>query len=220
MELDDMKLAWQDVAGKLDRLQSEYASLRVDLRKQAASKPLRRTSALIGYEAIANSVLLVLLVAFIAHEHVLRFLIPALLLLPAFTAICVTSVQQVATLLQVDFADSVIAIRGKLDRLYLLRRRGARMEFIFVCLLWVPLVIVGVRALGGGDLYAMGATWLASNVALGVVMIPVGWWVAQRYRAALERTRWGQLLIDDCTGRGLAEARRRIAALAEFAAEP
>lgn len=219
MELDDMKLAWQDMTRKFDTLQTEYASLRVDVRKQAAAPPLKRTGALIWYEAISNAVLLVLLVAFLAHEHTVRFLIPGFLLLPAFVAALVTSVQQVHALLQVDFGASVVAIRAKLERLYQLRRRGSRLEFVFVCLLWMPLAIVGVRALGGGDLYAMGAPWIAANVALGIIAMPVCWWLVRHFSRALERTRWGQFLIDDFTGRGLAEARRRVAALTEFEAE-
>lgn len=220
MELDDMKQAWQEMSAKLEGLQSECTSLRLDMRKNAAARPLRRTSAVIWFEAASNGLMLVLLGAFIAHQDAWRFIVPALILYPPSIALFANSVLQLCRLARLDFGDGVAAIQQKLERLYVLRLRMFQMTLLFACLLWVPLAIVLARGITGSDLYFMGSAWVTANVVFGIAVIPAGWWLARHFGAALGRSRWGRFLLDDVTGHGLAEARRRMAALAEFAADP
>ncbi|TAN09036.1 MAG: hypothetical protein EPN38_00635 [Rhodanobacteraceae bacterium] len=219
MELDDMKRVWQEVSAKLDGLQSEYKSLRLDVRKNAAAPPLRRTGAMIWCELLSNGLMVVLLGVFVTHQEAARYIAPALLLMAASIALLASSVLQVRSLLQIDFGDRVVAIQESLERLYVLRLRVIKVTVLLVCLLWVPLAIVLARVISGFDLYSVGSGWIETNVALGIVAIPVLWALARVLGRAFERARWGRFLLDDMTGHGLAEARRRIAALADFAAD-
>lgn len=81
-------------------------------------------------------------------------------------------------------------------------------------------MIVIARGLWGGDLYATaGTTWLATNVVLGVVAIPLGWWFARRFAPVLRGTALGRWFVDSTVGFGLAVARRRLADIERFAHE-
>lgn len=220
MELDEMKQAWQQVSKKLDTLQSGYAELRLQTRKEGVARALRRTSALGWFEIASNGLVLLLLGVFIAHQDVWRFILPALILYPPFIALFAGSVLQVLWLTQLDFGDSVVAIQQKLERLYALRLRTFQMTLLFACLLWVPMAIVLMRGIPGIDLYAYGPAWLVSRVAFGVVAIPILWWLARRFGQTFNRSAFGRFLLEDVTGHGLAEARRRVAAIGDFAADP
>lgn len=76
-----------------------------------------------------------------------------------------------------------------------------------------------MRWMTGADLYAFGTAWLVANFALGVVAIPVLWALARCLGPAFKRAAFGRVLLDDVTGHGLAEARRRVAAIARFERE-
>lgn len=219
MELDEMKNTWRAMSARLDTLDAECRVLRLEVRKERAVKPLRRTSAVIWFEAVSNGLMLVLLGVFIAHQDAWRFIVPALILYPPSIALFANSVLQLFRLARLDFGDGVAVIQQKLERLYVLRLRMFQMTLLFACLLWVPLAIVLAHGIDGSDLYAMGSAWMTANVVFGIAVIPAGWWLARRFGAAFGHSAFGRFLLEDVTGHGLAAARRRVAALARFAAE-
>ncbi|MER3547267.1 MAG: hypothetical protein C4338_06545, partial [Rhodanobacteraceae bacterium] len=162
---------------------------------------------------------LFLLGDFIADQRAIRFIVPAIALYPAFIAIFASSVAQLLLLSRIDYAAPVLDIQRRLESLRTLRLRTVQWELISALLLWVPLAIVLMQGLKGIDLYALGAGWIAANVALGVAAIPALWWAARRFGPAFNRSRLGRLLLDDLTGHGLAEARAQLAAISAFAGE-
>ncbi|GEM_PF-4294686 len=217
MELDEMKQAWQQMTGRLDALQASNVKLRTDMQKDKVARSMRRTSLLIWFEAIVNGAGLLLLGTFVARQDALRFTMAALILYPAAIAIFASSVAQLTMLAKLDYGDEVLAIQKKLESLRMLRLRTVQMELLFSLLLWVPLAIVLMRAMFGTDLYSLGTSWLLADIALGTVAIPVLWLLARCFGSAFNRSAFGRFLVDDVTGRGLAEARIRMAALARFA---
>lgn len=218
MELDEMKLAWQQVNARLDALQATNVSLRVQVQSGIAARSLRRTSALVWYETVVNGLGLVLLGVFIARQQQLRFILPGLLLYPSFIALFASCVAQLVGLARLDFSGEVLAIQRRLEWLYVLRLRTAQMEGLFVLLLWVPLMIVISRAIGF-DMYTLSTGWLAAQVALGVIAIPVLWALARRYGSAFRRSAVGRYVLESAVGFGLTRARARVAAIIRFAQE-
>lgn len=219
MELDDMKLAWREMNTKLDALREENLGLRTDMQMDRVARSMWRTTVLVWFEAASNGLCLLLLAAFIARHDALRFTVAALILYPAVIANFASSVVQIVRLARLDYGGGVLAVQKSLESLYLLRLRTLRLELLFSLLLWVPLAIVLMRWMTGADLYAFGTAWLAANFALGVVAIPALWALARYLGPAFKRTAFGRVLLDDVAGHGLAEVRRRVAAIARFERE-
>lgn len=215
MELEEMKQAWQRMGARIDEMARGQAELRLAMQKTRAADPLRRTSALMGYELVGNCVILLLLGLFIARQDQWRFIAPALMLYPLSLANFVTGVVQRVVLARLDYGERVLVIQKRLEMLWKLRWRMAQVNWLLMPLLWVPLMIVLARWLGG-DFYAAGATWLGVNVALGIAAIPVGWALARYLAPTLQRTAIGRWFVDSTVGLGLAETRRRTAELARF----
>lgn len=219
MELDEMKLAWRQIDRKLDALQSANADLRIEMGVNKAWQSMWRVKALIWSEAIINGAALVLLGNYIAGQTALRFIVPALVLYPAAIATFACTIAQIVLLARIEYSAPVLVIQRQLESLRVLRLRTVQAEFLSALLLWMPFAIVLMHALNGIDLYALGAVWMASNVTLGVVTVPVLWWVAERFGPMLNRSAFGRNLLDDLTGRGLAAAREQIATITKFVAE-
>lgn len=219
MELDEMRQAWREVDRKLQKLRFANENLRIEMHACRARQSMWRTELLMWIEAIANGLGLLLLGVFIAQQSALRFILPAALLYPAAVAIFASSVAQLVLLSRIDYGAPVLDIQRQLESLRLLRLRTTQGELLSALLLWVPLAVVLMRALKGIDLYALGAGWIAVNVALGAAAIPLLWWLAKRFGPLFNRSRFGRILLDDLAGRGLAEARGQMAATARFAAE-
>lgn len=87
---------------------------------------------------------------------------------------------QVATLRSLDYAGPVALVQSGLERLRLQRLRAARGIFAFALLAWVPLAIVGMRAVFGVNVSgALDRTWLVANVAVGVAFVPIAIWICR-----------------------------------------
>lgn len=219
MELDEMKTAWRQATDKLDRLAADYSDLRLQLGKSDAARSLRSTAAWVWADVVGSAITLVLLGLFLANQHAWRFIVPALILLPACIGTLASSLVQYAMLARVDFGDSVLAIQARLERFFLLRLRTLQFELLFACLLWLPLAIVLMRGVMGVDLYAAGTAWLIANAVFGVLAVPALWLLARYAGPWFGGTAVGCFLIEELTGRGLAAARRQMDALARFARE-
>lgn len=221
MELDDLKQAWQGLDARVAVLERECARwLSDDGRIRHALRSMRWTSATMWYELLGNGVILVLLGVFIARQDQWRFTAPALLLFLATLAMFASNVVQRVVYAALDYGADVVAIQSRLERLCMLRWRTAQMVWLSVLLLWVPLMIVIARGLWGGDLYATADTaWLATNAMVGVMAIPLGWWLARRFAPMLRGTALGRWFVDSTVGFGLAAARQRLAGIERFARE-
>lgn len=216
MELDEMQSAWRDLSDRLDRLASGCAGLRVEMQKNEVARSLRSTLAWTAADLVGSAATLGLLGAFVASQTAWRFIVPALVLYPLAIATLAASVAQCVLLVRLDYGDPVVAIQARLERLFMLRLRTIRMELLFACLLWLPIMIVLMRGIAGADLYALGPAWLAANAAFGALMVPALWLLARYAGPRFNRTAFGRFLLDDLTGRGLADARRRLADIARF----
>jgi len=84
---------------------------------------------------------------------------------------------------------------------------------------WIPLAIVAFKGLLGVDLYTVSAfmpTFMAINLAVGVVFIPVALLSARVIGPLLADTRFSRSLIDAITGRDLAEAQAMAKRIGSF----
>ncbi len=76
--------------------------------------------------------------------------------------------------------------------------------------------MVALAALGVDAYRALGAPWLAANVALGILAIPAGVALARRLAGRLPGHPFLQRLADDLAGRNLSAATAWLGSLDRF----
>jgi hypothetical protein len=219
MELDELKAVWQSNEAELDRTLRLNAELIEGRRLRESGRHLRRLTAGISLEAVFDLVA-VLSIGSFAADHVgePRFFVPAVLLGAYVIAIFAANVRQIVDLRSIDFAEPVVAVARRLEKLRLRRIRTTLATLLFAPLMWAPLAIVVVRWFFSIDLYAVAdPRWLTSNGLFGLAVIPAAIFVARRFGPRLRESSFGRALADEIAGRSLAAARDDLAAIGRFA---
>jgi hypothetical protein len=171
MELDELKLAWQAMETRVERLEAQ----RITGKVQRMGGPT-------AWELIGDVMALLLTGSFLYHYGSdWRYLIPGLILHLTGILAVATGVRQLVLLSRLDVADSVLATQKALAALATERLRVNRALLTFCPLLWPPLLIVLMRAAGGDPYKALPTVWLWANIIFGVVMVPVGVWLSRRF---------------------------------------
>lgn len=211
---DDLQALWEAYGQRLDASLRLNTVLLAEANLDKAKTALRPLLSTLGMEVGANVLALALLGWFAAGNIAdARFAVPAIVLGLAAIAAVVLSVHQIVALRTIDFEAPVIAIRRALERLRLSRIRTT-LRLLFVSpLLWVPLMIVGLRGVFGVDAYAFGSGFLLANLAFGAAVLAIGSFVARR--VTTRRSRIADLLA----GRSLSESLARIDTIERFAKE-
>ncbi|MBV8355566.1 MAG: hypothetical protein JO101_09615 [Candidatus Eremiobacteraeota bacterium] len=126
----------------------------------------------------------VLLVGSFAADHIRepQFFLPAVALWVYAIGLIVANIRQIARIKALDYDEPVAAIETKLEALRVLRFRTVLASLAVAPLMWVPLVIVALRALGIDAYAATNAAWLVTGVVCGLAVIPPAMWIARRYR--------------------------------------
>jgi hypothetical protein len=124
---------------------------------------------------------------------------------------------QIATLRSIDYAGPVALVQSKLERLRLQRLRAARGIFAFALLAWVPLAIVGLRAVLGIDVSAsLDRTWLWVNVAAGMAFVPVAIWICRVLETRAGSNVAWQYVLRTISGSNLTAAFAALRAVDDF----
>jgi hypothetical protein len=219
MELEEFKAIWQSNETQFERTLRLNAELIEERRLCESGRPLRRLTAAVSLEAGFNLVAVLLIGSFAAdHVREPRFFVPALLLGAYAIAIFAANVRQIVDLRAIDFAQPVVTIARRLEKLRLHRIRTTLATLLFAPLMWAPLAIVATRGFFGIDLYAVaGPRWLTANGLFGLAVIPAAIFVARRFGPRLRESSLGRALADEIAGRSLAAALDDLAAIGRFA---
>jgi hypothetical protein len=95
-----------------------------------------------------------------------------------------------------------------------------RWLLLLSALLWTPLSIIGAQGLFGFDLYqGFGPLWIALNLAVGLVAIPVAIWIARSLAERPRGSRFLRRLADELGGRNLVVARGFVHEITRFQAD-
>lgn len=216
MELDDLKAEWSRNDQRLDEIlflnRQLLRTSRTDRVRSSLTKLSRGTIATL----IVDVLVLILIGSFLGdHFREAKFFLPALALHLAAIASLVATIGQLVLLRSIDSAAPVVEIQKRLLQLRTLRIRTTKWTFMIIPLLWVPLLIVSIRALGIDPYAFLPAKWLVANVIFGVAFLATAWWAARRH-ADRFRSPFTQQLMDDIAGRSLNAASREMRELAEF----
>jgi hypothetical protein len=213
MNLDDLKTTWN--AETRDALRINTRAAPALLHSEGALQRHRRS---VVIELILNAVVLLALGSFLA-EHVRepRFFFPGLVLHLSAIALTGAAVRQLVHLHGIEYGGPVTAIQKQLAQLRIEWIVTTKWTLIAAPLLWVPLLVVGVKALLGLDAWALFDTaWIVSNVVFGVVVLLAMLWIAHRYGERMHRSPLMKRWMDALAGRSLQAATRFIDDVAEF----
>jgi hypothetical protein len=205
MTLDELRDRLAEVERKTQTPVAQMAAGATDALRQ-----LRRA---IGLEIALNAAVLVLLGGFAAGHRAVRFALPAAVLGAAAVALVAAGARQLVGLANVDLASPVAGAQRRLERLRVERIATVKWTLIAAPLLWTPLAIVLLAAIGVDAWVTPGPAWLAANLAFGLAAIPL--LLAAARRLGRSSSPLVRRLADDLAGRSLARARAFLAALDE-----
>ena len=222
MELDDLKERWAASNRKLEASMRLNTHLVGQMNLARAEGSLKRLSWGVRLELALTLLVIVLLGSFAAdHVRELRFLIPALMLGVYAIALFAARIRELVDIASVDYAEPVVAIAQRLEKLRLRRIRTTIAMLLFGPLMWLPALIVVLRGLFGIDVYAAAApSWFVANLLFGLVVIPIAILLARRFGRAFKGSSLIRRLADDIAGRSLAAALESLDALRRFEDDP
>jgi hypothetical protein len=152
-----------------------------------------------------------------------RFAVPAIALDAIAIAALVALNVQIRLALNIDYSQPVAVIQKRLDTLRRFRIRYSQIVFLTATLIWTPLFIVVTKGFWGADIYRLfGTAWIAANIAFGVAVLAVGFWLGRKFGSGMTNSTFGQRFLRDIAGYnlnhglGLNAASGFLATLAEF----
>jgi len=221
MQLQELKEIWNAYDRKLDNsIRLNKAVLKEIKLDQIKSRTSRATIAP-AIEIGLNAIVMLWLGSFIAdHIDSIRFLIPAIALDVAAIALLITSIFEVVMLRQIDYSRPLLGIQKRLDSLRALKIQTTKWVFTCAVLIWVPLLIVGMKAFFNIDAYAVfSPAYLVASVLAGFLVIGGVVWVSRKYRHKLENSPFLQSLMDDISGKNLSAVKAHLRELRQFEEE-
>jgi hypothetical protein len=224
-DFDTLQKRWQTQDARLDAMLELNQRMLHTLQRDQTRGALGSVFALLWVQFGIDLVAVFLLGSFLgnrlsAWQSELRFMIPAAVLFAGAVAVFATVIRQLVMLYAVDASGPVSEVQRRLDTLHALRLLVARAVILIAPTLWIPIFIVGLRALFDFDTYAwFPMSFLVVNLVVGALFIPVVYWMSKVYGQRLLRYPWIARLNDDLAGRSLSEARARLAELATFQRE-
>jgi hypothetical protein len=216
MELDDLKTAWRELDRKLDDGRALDLQVLRELKLDKTRSALRRLTAQPLMQLLLNGCGALLLGSFLGdHLATPRYAIPALILHAAVLLLLAADLRQLVRLARIDWAAPVVQIQRSLAALRAERIRATQLTLLAAPLLWTPLAIVAAEGLLGFDLYLLGPAVIATNLAFGLAVIPLGLWIARHLGRRLSPS-FLQRLADNVAGRSLAVAQGHLEEISRF----
>ena len=218
IELDELKQKWAEYDHKLDLNIQLARQLLTAKHLNRAQWALRRMALFLTLEGAITLAVIMVLGEFIGnHIDTWRFFVPAVFLDLFQIALLVVLGQQIRIAMQIDYSQPIAVIQKQLALLRLLSLRSTQWTFLLAPLLWIPLLIVALKALLNVDAYRVfGTAVLVSSLAVGVAIIPVALWLAKRLSESMSRSPMMQRFVRSLAGYNLNEATRFLETLEEF----
>jgi F0F1-type ATP synthase assembly protein I len=221
MELDDLKAAWAELDRKLATTQAAVARLHAERTADRTKSALRLLPWQLVWELLEGVVAVVLVGMYLANNFgETRFAVPGLILHGLAILSIVSTVWQMVLLGRIDYSAPVVDIQRRLAALRAARCRAWFWVLVLAPLVWILLLIVGVKGLFGGDVYAAcGLPFVLANLAFGAAVGLASWVVTKVWATKRPASAWREWLRDGLAGTSLTRAKRHLREAAEFAAE-
>lgn len=196
---DELKKLWRDETLAL-------VERRVEVRAS-----IGRFGWLMGFELVSSLAMVLFCGSFLAdHLETPSLAVSAGVLFAAALAQLIATIVQAVKLQRVDYSAPVVVQQRELLALKVLRLRFMRVAFAVGLVCWVAFGIVAMAAIFGLELVdAFGWQWVAINVAVGALAVPLFWWVSSQRH-------WFVSLRDDLAGRSLVRALANLEVLVQL----
>jgi hypothetical protein len=179
MELQELKDIWNEYDRKLDRNLQLNMQLLKQLNLDKAKNKLNRLLWFKGIEIAVFILMAFYLGRFIANNWpALHFIIAGLILASVLVMWIVYVVKQLAIIadLQMGYADAIAPIQKKIEQLKLHIVNYTKYSFVLLPLYPVMLLVAGKAFLHVDFFEPQRRLYFLSNVAVGLVLIPVALW--------------------------------------------
>jgi hypothetical protein len=222
MELDALKEKWAEHDRKLDVSIRLNRQLLMAANMNRVRSPLRRLALFMGLGALIGLIGPVILGQFIyQHWAEPRFVLPAVVLHVWVIASLAASIRQIAMALEIDYAKPIALIQKQLESLRVLRIRITQWALLTGQVVWwIPFLIVALKGFWDVDAYkVLGTGFLLANIAVGLAIIPLAFWVSRKFGARMGRSPVMQRLMRELAGYNLNAATCFLATVSEFETE-
>jgi hypothetical protein len=218
MELDELKEKWEQYDRKLEMSLRLNRQLLRETYTSHARFALWRLAGLLALGSIMLLAIIVGLSGFIAANwSAPRFIVPAMMLDIMAIAALATFIVQMGLALTIDYSQPIAQIQKRLETLRKLRIRYVQAICLTMTLTWAPIFIIVMKAALGVDVYrAFDTTWLVVNVAIGLAILVIGYWLARHFGARWNNTAAGRRFLRDLAGYNLNAASRFLSSIEEF----
>ena len=214
LNLDEMKQVWAEHDRKLDQCIRLNRQLLSTANLNGARSAMHRLTILLGVEAALWFAIVLALGRFIYQNTGMpRFAWPAIAVDIYAIGMFAANIAQIFAS-QIDYGGPVAAIQKQLGYLRVLRIRTTQWGLLAGVVVWAPFAIVVLRALLGIESYDFA--WLAANVAFGLALIPLAFWLSRKFSHRMSRSPFMQRLMNEIAGNSLNTATAFLSKLSEF----
>jgi hypothetical protein len=119
------------------------------------------------------------------------------------------TIRLMAAATQVDYNGPVAAIQNQLGNLRVMRIRLTQWGVLAGVMLWAPFAVVLLNGFSSG-------AWLAANVAFGIALALLTYWLSKRFSDRIEKSPFIQRMMRDIGGLSLAAAERHLGELTKW----
>lgn len=216
MQLTELEARWADLDRRLDGVALEVQSW-VDAfaaTKSTTQRLLRQVA--IG--VFVNGAIALALGLFSArHFGQWQFVLPALAIDVCAIALLIRGIHQWILLKRTDLGTSVVDAQRRIEQLRQSRIQTNKWTLILAPLMWMPMLIVTLKALFGVDSFAtFPLTWFVVNVGVGIGFIAFMYWLSRRFGDRFHDASFVKRSLDTFAGRTLARSTTFLDQLRKF----
>jgi len=216
-DLDELKTLWEQHDRALQSLVAINHRLLDSSVLTRARSAMQRLVAFLAIEAIVLGAVILALGTFVAaHVDAPRLAVSGAITgvysIAAFAAL----IAQLVLIRRIDYSGPVTAIQVELERVRVLRSRSIQALVVAGTVIWLPITIVLLLALGIDASSVLEPAFVAANVAFGVAVLGLVLWLSRRFADSRQAAPALRRLMRELAGYNLSAASGALRSIAEF----
>jgi hypothetical protein len=222
MELEQLQAQWRLLDQKVEQSLILQTTLLQQFRLQAARRHLNHLAVWPMIDLAFGLVVLLISGSCLGDRWSTPSLaVPAAALMTAAIVFSIGNIRQLAIVRSMAWDGSISGIQVSMSRLRRARIQQLKWVILLSPLVWFAAMCVGGEVLFGGDLIrSADRTWVIGNIAFGILFIPGGVMLARIASNRWRKSAFWKNVLDDISGRSLAQAQRELDQWTEFTKEP